>query len=234
MKKVLGIIGGMGPLATVKLFERIVILTDANSDQENLHILIDNNTKIPDRTEFILGGKDDPKLELIKSAKRLQEMGADYLIMGCNTAHYFYKDIAPEIDIPFINMIEETTKHVLNFNKDIKKVGLLATSGTVNCGIYHEHFNKHGIEIITPSEEKQIYVTEIMYNIKKGIYDNSLSGFYQAIEEIKTQGVELIILGCTELSLAYTMYRLEGNFVDALEVLATRAIKLSEGNLARF
>lgn len=227
MENTLGIIGGMGPLATVKLFERIVLLTDANSDQENLHILIDNNTKIPDRTEFILGGKEDPKIELIKSAKRLQQMGADYLIMGCNTAHYFYKDIAKEIDIPFINMIEETTKHVLNLNKDITKIGLLATSGTVNCGIYHEYFNKHGVQVITPSEENQIYVMELMYNIKKGIYNNNLNNFYEAIEEMKIQGVELIILGCTELSLAYTMYKLEGNFVDALEILATRAIEFS-------
>lgn len=228
MEKVLGIIGGMGSLATVKLFEKIVILTDAHSDQENLHIIIDNNSKIPDRTEFILGGLEDPKPELIKSAKRLQKIGVDYLIMGCNTAHYFYNDIIKEIEIPFINMIEETVKEILSLDGRTKEVGLLATSGTINSGIYHKYLSKYGIKVITPSKEKQVFVTELMYNIKKGIYDNKLDDFYKAIHEMKVNGANMFILGCTELSVARDMYNLNGNFVDALEILATRAIEFAK------
>ena len=228
MEKTLGIIGGMGPLATVRLFERIVFLSKANSDQENLHIIIDNNSKIPDRTEFILGYGEDPRPELIKTAKMLEGAGADYLIMGCNTAHYFYKDIIKEINIPFINMIEETSKSILKSDDKIKKVGLLATPGTINCGIYHNELAKYGIEVLGPSKESQIYVTDLMYNIKKGIYDNNLDDFYKVIEELKSQGVDLFILGCTELSVAKEMYDLKGNYIDAMEILAKEAIAFSK------
>ena len=94
MDKTLGIIGGMGPLSAVKLFERIVLLTDANCDQEHLRIFIDNNTSIPDRTDYILGNiSDDPREQLIQSAQKLQAIGADYLAICCNTAHYFYSSL---------------------------------------------------------------------------------------------------------------------------------------------
>ena len=113
MDKVLGIIGGMGPLSAVKLFERIVLLTDANCDQEHLRILIDNNTSIPDRTDYILGKiKEDPRVQLIQSAQKLETMGADYLVICCNTAHYFYEELAQSVDIPILNMIEEAAKYV--------------------------------------------------------------------------------------------------------------------------
>ena len=131
--KTVGIIGGMGPLATVDLFGKIVNLTDAKCDNDHIHILIDNNTYIPDRTSYILGDGENPIDELVKSAKRLKNMGADFLIMPCNTAHYFYNDIINNVSIPFINMIEETANYINN--KNIKKVGLLSTTGTINVKI---------------------------------------------------------------------------------------------------
>src|SRR5699024_10166329 len=110
--KTLGILGGMGPLATVKLFEKIVSLTHANKDQEHIHTIIDSNINIPHRSRYILGNGDDPLNELIKSAKRLENAGADFLVMPCNTAHYFYDKIVAVMNIPFLNMIEETAKYI--------------------------------------------------------------------------------------------------------------------------
>lgn len=226
MSKTLGIIGGMGPLATAKLFEMIVLFTKAGSDQDHIHILIDNNTDIPDRTNYILNNiGENPSIELIKSAKRLESMGADFLVMPCNTAHNFYKEIDSSIDIPFLNMIDETAKYIKNKNKDIDKIGLLATEGTIKAKVYDNVFKTYGIEVIKPSIKNQRYITELIYNIKEDIEQENLDGFYLALDELRSQGVDVFIAGCTEISVAIDLYKLEGNFVDAMKVLAISAIK---------
>ena len=133
MSKSIGILGGMGPLATVNLFKKIIELTDADCDQDNIRIYVDNNTSIPDRTAYILGKGSDPRAQLIVSAKKLEQIGADFIIMPCNTAHYFYDDIAAEINVPFLNMIEETLKNIVEQSCS-KKIGLLATEGNLQFG----------------------------------------------------------------------------------------------------
>lgn len=227
MSKKLGIIGGMGPLATAYLFKKIVLLTDANSDQEHLHILIDNNTSIPDRTSYIRGLGEDPSKYLIESAKRLENMGAEFLIMPCNTAHYFYEDIVKEINVPFLNMIEESVKFVIARNENISKVGLLATDGTCSTGIYDKYFQNYGVEVIKPSKAMQSHVMDLIYAIKKGNKEITLKGFYRAVEEIREQGVEVLVLGCTELSSAYGIFKMKGSYIDPLEIIAIRAINFS-------
>lgn len=229
MGKTLGIIGGMGPLATVKLFEMIVLMTKAKSDQEHIHILIDNNTLIPDRTDYILNNiGEDPRIELVKSALRLEKMGAEYLVMPCNTAHNFYEDIVKEIHIPFISMIEETAKYIKKNYDNIKNVGLLATEGTIEAKLYDNIFAKYDIGILKPSNENQNYVTELIYNIKEDNNQENLDGFYGAMDELKDQGVDVFIAGCTEISVAIDLYNLEGNFVDPMKVLAIGAIKYAD------
>ena len=226
MGKVLGILGGMGPLATVKLFEDIVLLTKANSDQEHIHIIIDNNTSIADRTNYILNNNlQDPRPELIKSALRLEKAGADFIIMPCNTAHNFYDEIVKNINIPFLNMIEEAAKHIIENFKGITKVGLLATEGTIKAKVYDDTFNKYGVEIIKPSIENQKYITELIYKIKEGISQDNLDGVYMAINELKEKGAEVFIAGCTEVSVAIGLYDLKGNIIDPMRILAVNAIK---------
>lgn len=227
----LGILGGMGPLATVTLFERIVLLTDAKCDQNHLHIFIDNYASIPDRTSYLIGKGENPKEYLIESAKRLQNIGADFLIMPCNTAHYFYKDIIKEINIPFLNMIEETAKFTLDKYPQMNKIGLLATDGTCNTKIYDDYFSKYNIEVVKPSKEKQTNVMELIYNMKIGIKDICLEGFYETIEEMKGNDVEVFILGCTELSSAYQLYAMKGTYIDPIDVIAQSAIKYAGKNV---
>ena len=128
--KTIGIIGGMGPEASGDLFFKILRETDAACDQAHIPILLDSNTRIPDRTAAILSGGADPRPELIRSAKRLEQAGAEVLVMSCNTAHYFYEDIIKEISVPFLHMPRLTAEAVKE--QGMKKVALLATSGTVN------------------------------------------------------------------------------------------------------
>lgn len=217
----------MGPLASANLFNKIVLTTDAKSDQEHIHILIDNNTNIPDRTAFLVGKGESPLEELIKSAKRLEYMGADFLIMPCNTAHYFHEDIKKEINIDFLNMIEETVKFICENYPNHKKIGLLGTDGTLKSGIYDMYFSKVGLEIIKPGEDTQSSITALIYEVKRGLKTISLDAIDGAVEDLKSKGAEVFILGCTELSVVNELYSLEGNFVDALNVLTERAIEFA-------
>ena len=136
MKKTIGIIGGMGPMATVDLYRKIVDYTAASKDSEHIHVYIDSNTDIPDRTEAILHGGKDPVPEMVGSAIRLECMGADFLLIPCNTAHYFYDKICPMVHIPILNMLEETALEVKR--QSIACVGLLATDGTIESGVYDQ------------------------------------------------------------------------------------------------
>ena len=228
MDKNLGIIGGMGPLATVKLYEKIVLKTKASRDQDHLRILIDSNSKIPDRTAYILDKeKDDPRRELIASAKKLEEIGADYLIMPCNTAPYFYEDIKKEVAIDFLHMIDESGKYIVENYKDIKKVGLLATEGTIKAAIYEDIYRKYSIEVILPSTLEQKYITSLIYNIKEGKEEKNLQEVYEVMDNLRGRGAQLMIAGCTEVSLAIDLYKLEGLFIDPMDILADKAIEYS-------
>lgn len=222
----------MGPLATVKLFEKIVLLTNAETDQEHLHILVDNNTSIPDRTDFILGKTStNPIEQLILSAKKLESMGADFLIMPCNTAHYFFNDLVKAVTIPVVNMIEETAKYICETYENINTVGLLSTEATANKQLYENIFNNYGLNIIKPSIESQNNITELIYSIKSGIEYKYISKVYSVMKEIENKGTDLFILGCTELPIAVDLYKIEGTFIDTLEILALKSIEYAKVNI---
>lgn len=217
MSKILGIIGGMGPLATVNLFNKIVINTDARSDQEHIHMLIDNNVNIPDRTAFLLGKGEDPTKELIKSATRLEKAGADFLIMPCNTAHHFYQVIKEKINIDFLNMIEETVRFIQLKYPGVKEVGLLSTDGTLEAKIYDSYFNKQNIQVINPRKKIQDAIMDIIYGIKAGKKEIQIDAIYNAAEEFKAKGIKVFVLGCTELSIVNEMFKLEEKFASAAD-----------------
>ena len=224
MKKTIGIIGGMGPLATSDLFRKIVEVTDAKSDQEHVRVCIDNNTEIPDRTAAILSGGEDPVPEMAKSAVRLEGMGADVLIMPCNTAHYFYDRLTSFVDTPFLNMIEETAGEMRR--RGIKRAGLLATDGTCRSGVYKHVFDAVGIELCMPSPNRQKSVMDVIYKgVKAGNLSIDLTGFYETMEELFAAGAETLVLGCTELPVAFDLFHIERPKIDPTLVLAKAAVR---------
>jgi aspartate racemase len=220
--KIAGILGGMGPLATMDLSNKIIKYTDAEKDSDHVHILIDNNTEIPDRTAYILGKGQNPEKYLIDSALKLEAMGADFIVMPCNTAHYFYENVKKSVKIPFINMIGEVAKEL----KGIKKVGLLATKGTYYGKIYENIFNKHGIEVTVPPLDLQEVVMELIYKVKNGNSDLSEVPIDSVIEYFYKLGIDKIILGCTELPVAFEKMGIKGSFLDPTKILAISTIKL--------
>lgn len=230
MKKTIGIIGGMGAAATCDLFNKVINMTDAKSDQEHIHIIIDCNTNIPDRTKAILGRGEDPVPEIVKSGIRLQSMGADVLIMPCNTAHYFYDKITPFFDIPLLNMLKLTAQEIKK--RKISKIGLLATDGTIKSGVYHAVLAKAGIDLVIPSPEKQTNVMDVIYNgIKASNREIDLTGFYRTLDELYEQGAEILILGCTELPVAFDIFHIDRPAIDPTAVLAAAAIQFVDKSL---
>lgn len=223
-RKTIGIIGGMGPLATVTLFSKIVTKTAATSDQEHARIVVDNNTTIPDRTDHILNGGADPIPHLIESARLLENAGADFLIMPCNTAHNFYAQVAEVIEIPFLNMITETVQRIKKEHPAGSKIGLLATEGTVASEIYHRLFNAEGFQIVVPEKDMQEKVSRFIYDVKGGGDKSGGMLLQAAADALFDHGCVSCILGCTELSVGHDQYGFVGNFVDPLEVIAEQAI----------
>lgn len=228
--KTIGILGGMGPLATADLFKKIIILTDAASDNEHIPIIVENNTKIPDRTDYIINNGQDPTTHMIKSAIRLEMMGADVIIMPCNTAHYFYDEIIKYIKTPFINMIAETAKEAKKLYEG-RKIGLLATEGTCKAGIYDKVFREYDLELVKPSPDKQKHVMELIYDIKKGKNDIDLTNFNTVLEDLKKQDAQGFILGCTELPVAFEMFNIKEEYIDPTSILACSAIRYVGKNI---
>ncbi|MDD5687104.1 MAG: amino acid racemase [Elusimicrobia bacterium] len=231
MKKIVGIIGGMGPLATIDLFQKIVNLTPVKRDQDHLRIIIDNNPGIPDRTESILNKNKRPLPYLVKSAKKLEKMGVDIIAIPCNTAHYFYDDLQNEIKVPIINMIDEVVDTVSSELKKLpKKIGLLATDGTIRSGIYQGPLNNADIKIIVPNKLLQKKVMNLIYG-KKGIKRNSIitkevqNEFRKIISWLTKKGARAIIIGCTDISSAVNPKRFSVPIIDSNLVLAKTVIR---------
>lgn len=221
--KTIGIIGGMGPMATVDLMEKIILATDAHEDQEHIHILVDNNTNIPDRTAAIMGEGADPVPEMTKSAKRLEAQGADFLIMGCNTAHYFLPRFADTVKIPFISMIEATADFC--HEQGYKKVGLLASAGTCKTGIYQQALEKAGVAVLQPDATQEPAIHSMIYDgVKANDVNFDTARVREVLAEMEKAGAEAFVLGCTEVPVAVSIYSLKGNFIDATEVLAEKAV----------
>ncbi len=225
--KTIGIIGGMGPLATYDLAEKILNNTVASCDQDNIPVLIDCNTRIADRTAAILHGGTDPRPELKKSAKRLESAGADVLMMACNTAHYFYDSVCEDIKIPVLHMPRLTAQ--LIFEMGVKKAGVLATDGTCRSGVYGDALKEEGIDPVYPSAEKQKIIMSLIYDhVKAGIMDFSDLDIDGVISEMKGKGAEVLILGCTELPMAFDLIGETGiPAIDPTEVLARVAVRFS-------
>ena len=222
--KTIGIIGGMGPMATVDLMQKIILATDAQEDQEHIPILVDNNTRIPDRTAAILGAGPSPVPELLKSAQRLTAAGADFLIMGCNTAHCFLPEFEPELTVPLLNMVTLTAEYCQA--QGLKKVALLASAGTCRTGLYQKALAAVGVAVLQPEGAQEQAIHGMIYDgVKAGNPHYDAAPAQQVLRELQAQGAEAFVLGCTEMPVAVAMYHLQGHFIDATQVLAEASVR---------
>ena len=224
MKKVLGIIGGMGPAATCDLMEKIIALTAAACDQEHIHMVSDVNTDIPDRTAAILRGGEDPVCQLVQSAKRLETAGADFLVMPCNTAHFFYDRLAAQVDIPILHMPRLAAAALKKAG--VKKVGVLATDGTIQSGVYAAALAALGIEPVYPEPEHQAMVMALIYEgVKARKLPLEAVPVAQLLESLRQKGAEKFLLACTELPIAFAALGIRQDCLDPTRALALAAVE---------
>tara|TARA_E500000178_G_scaffold251885_1_gene248464 strand:+ start:414 stop:1175 length:762 start_codon:yes stop_codon:yes gene_type:complete len=241
--KMIGIVGGMGPYAGLDLAKKIFDLTQTKKDQDHVPLtLISNPEKIEDRTQFILGNTEiNPGIEISKIVRQLVDQGAKVIGMPCNTAHS--KKIINEIrDLPknvhFINMISEVVKCIQKKYSKAKRIGLLATSGTISSRVYNEEIDKNDLfTILLSDEDQKKLIDDAIYNKKIGIkansnpvHDNAKMKISLAIKKLIIKKCDVIILGCTELPLAIKSRSYNSiPLLDSTEILASSLLKKSMG-----
>ena len=218
-----GVLGGLGPKATADFIDLVIDNTDVSCDQEHVDMLISNHATIPDRTAYILdNSKDNPIPYLIKDAKMLENCGCNFLVMPCNTSHFMYDEIKNSVNIPLINMPYEVSQ-IVNNNPRIKRVGIMATKGTLFAKIYERYLKK---EIYYPEDNVNDEVMDLIYNkVKKGI-SVSKKDFYNVANKYFLAGCDIVITACTELSVIVRDNDLysDNRIIDSLKVLADKTI----------
>ena len=229
-KCTLGVIGGLGPIATAHFMELIIRMTEAATDQEHLDMIIYNRPSIPDRTGYILDQtKPNPLPEMIRVGNALTRQGAGLIAIPCMTAHYFHRELTRYIEAPIVHAIHETAAHLKKHG--ITKVGILATDGTIRSRLFQRELENHGMEVLIPSPQGQKCVMSVIYDDIKANRPADMEKFRFASDELRTQGAQAIILGCTELSLVKRDCRIGAGYLDAMEVLAQTCVLRCGGRL---
>lgn len=226
---VLGILGGVGPLATAYFMELVIKQTPATCDQDNIPMIVFNDPQIPDRTSFILDSQSnpDPLPEMLHVVEWLENAGADYIAIPCNTAHYFYDALAQRAHVPVLNIMRETAAHVAGMARTSKRVGLLATDGTIGSGVFQRYLEDRGLTTIVPTDEEQrdVVMPLIYDRIKRNLPYDAVPFLNVAQRLYEEERCDAVIVGCTELSVVFQDLSEPPHYlVDAMDVLARRCV----------
>lgn len=230
--KKLGVLGGMGPMATSMFFERIIEKTKATCDQEHLDMVIFNHASMPDRTSAILSGDYGPFLANVrKDLMALETLGVENIAIPCNTSHFFMPQMLEMTKVPIINMVEETANEIKKRYGVGTRVAILATNGTIETGTYEKACVANGLEFVKPNAELQEAVMRTIYNIKSDvpIDKGQFEGIIQYMRD--EEKCKCIILACTELSLIALEPEIAESCIDAMDVLVEKAILYSGGSI---
>lgn len=222
MKK-LGVLGGLGPMASAYFLQLITQMSEARTDQEHMEVILHSRPQIPDRTRYILGQSgDNPVPQMVEAGRGLAAQGAELLAIPCITAHYFQEQLEAEIGVPILNAIGETAVYLREAG--IARVGILATDGTLSSRLFQTCLAEHDIHCITPDEQDQRAVMHLIYDNVKAGRPVEFPLFEALSKRLFDRDAQVILLACTELSLIKRDYALGAGFLDVLEVLARRAV----------
>lgn len=231
MKKKIGILGGMGPEATGYLFDLITRYTAAGKDSDHFPVVIYSNPQIPDRTEAIINNGPSPLPLLIAGAKFLENAGVDFIIMPCITAHYYYPEIVKHIKIPFLHMLGETAIYIEKEMPDVRKFGLLATTGTIETRIFQSELEKRKKETIIPDKKNQSKIMSAVYGgkgIKAGFTNQPNRILLGVVSHlVDEKGCQAVIAGCTEIPLALQPEHITTPLIDPLRIMARRSVEFA-------
>ena len=225
MKKTIGILGGMGPLATADLLIKITMATRADSDREHIRVYIDSDAAIPDRTGAILHGGEDPVPEMSSALRNLERCGADCIVMACNTAHYFLPRLQALTEIPILDMPRITAARCAELYPG-RRAALLGTTGTLQTGLYDRALEEAGVSFLHPDEAQQAWLMHLIYDVVKASrpMQPEEPGWSRLLQELRQRGADYFILACTELPIVANTLPDEGPFVDPTAELARAAV----------
>jgi aspartate racemase len=227
-QKTVGVLGGLGPEATVDFMAKVLAATDANSDQEHIRMLIDHNPTVPNRHDAIAGNTPSVGPELAAMAQGLERGGADFLVMVCNTAHAYAADIQAAVKIPFVSIIEVTVEALADHN--VTNVGVMAAEGCMRANLYQEALAAAGYQAILWSEDELNDFMELVYRIKAGERDEDIgAGINRLATSLAFRGAEILIAGCTEIPLFMTAEQAPIPMLSSTDLLVQRTIKLAKG-----
>lgn len=226
-EKVVGIIGGMGPEATVDLMARIIKATPALDDVDHIRMVVDNNPKVPSRIKALLEGEgESPVLCLQNMARKLAAWGVDFLAMPCNTAHYYHSDIQKVVPIRLLDMIGIAVEATVAQNPGIQAVGLLASTVVINLKLYERAFSERHVRLVTPPSQVQDGLMAVIRKIKTGRYGSEVGQVLQAAaEQLIKDGAGALLVACTELSIISGNIRTACPTLDAAQVLAEAIVR---------
>lgn len=237
MTLTVGVLGGMGPEASADFYRRITEHTLASKDQEHLHVIVDSDPSVPDRTAYLRSRGPDPTPVLVSMARRLAAAGAELLVMACNSAHAFYTQVAASVEVPVVDWVAEAARSVAAGRTPGTSIGVLATTGTIEAGLYQRAFAASGLEVVAPGEERQEELMRVIYGpegVKAGATDrdNLAHRVREIAEDLNRNGAAATLLACTELS---TLFPDRPTWTaptfDAADLVAARVITLAGGTV---
>ncbi|RAP32244.1 aspartate racemase [Candidatus Marinamargulisbacteria bacterium SCGC AG-410-N11] len=224
MIKTIGIMGGMGPLATNYFYSKIIEFTPAVKDQEHIPTIIISDPTVPDRTACIQSGDYHlVEAKLLRMAQLLESSNVEVLVMPCNTAHFFWNRIKSQVNLPFIDMIDATLEQVSGQDR----IGLLATTGTIQSQLYQHYAKKYNIDIVVPSDSLQVVVMQAIMKIKSGVPGKQVFELLGSVmSDFESNHVNTIIMGCTEVPLIF-QDNLNDSLLDPMDILAKRVVQFA-------
>ena len=230
-EKIAGILGGLGPDATVDFMAKVVAATEAASDQDHIRMIIDHNPRVPNRHAAIAGEAPSVGPELADMARRLEGAGADFLVMVCNTAHAYTDDIRAAVNIPFISIIDVTVEELQRH--DVKQVGVMAADGCLRAGLYQDALAEAGYEPLTWSDGELEEFMQLVYRIKGGDREEDIgSSLRKLAASLEFSGAELLVAGCTEIPLFLSSDETSIPLLSSTDLLVHRTIELARGPAA--
>lgn len=230
VNKTAGVMGGMGPDATVDFMAKVIALTDSGRDQDHVHMIVDLDPTVPNRQAAIASGNDDVSDRLTTMAMRLENAGADFLVMVCNTAHIFLDGVHASTTIPFISIIDESVGEIGRVCPNTKTVGVMATDGCLETRIYQDAIRASGRTALVPDAGGIKLLMDLIHAIKAGDQGAEIAEGVQSVAQaLVEEGAEVIIAGCTEIPIVFDGVGFPVPVIASTNVLAERTVALAKG-----
>lgn len=223
MGNVVGILGGMGPYATVDFMRLVMDLTIAEKESDHLQMLVDSNPRMPSRTRAFLFSETDPVPAMRCGVNSLVSAGADFIVVPCNSAHYFLPRVFEDFSVPYIDMVESTSNVLIQ--RGWSRIGVLAGEVTVGTRLYEKFLTPNGVDVVQVDSDKQKLVRRIIEDVKSNsISSTTESVMAQLVDVLQSEGAQSIVLSCTELQAVVRNMSIDIPIVDSTEVLARATI----------